>query len=115
MNTTYCVSFFFVPGSLLFVQYVYAPVTKMLTYRNGFVAISQLGYVIKEGFRCPDGVCPEYNPLRNVNAHYRVTSRQKTADSPHSVITEIPEYNPAQFNFMALMLKSKPSHSCQLL
>ncbi|XP_031642138.1 NACHT domain- and WD repeat-containing protein 1 [Oncorhynchus kisutch] len=102
-------------GSLLFVQYVYAPVTKMLTYRNGFVAISQLGYVIKEGFRCPDGVCPEYNPLRNVNAHYRVTSRQKSADSPHSVITEIPEYNPAQFNFMALMLKSKPSHSCQLL
>lgn len=106
---------FFVPGSLLFVQYVYAPVTKMLTYRNGFVAISQLGYVIKEGFRCPDDVCPEYNPLRNVNAQYRVTSRQKSADSPHSVITEIPEYNPAQFNFMALMLKSKPSHSCQLL
>ncbi|KAM9479394.1 NACHT domain- and WD repeat-containing protein 1 [Salvelinus alpinus] len=102
-------------GSLLFVQYVYAPVTKMLTYRNGFVAISQLGYVIKEGFRCPDDVCPEYNPLRNVNAHYRVTSRQKSADSPHSVITKIPEYNPAQFNFMALMLKSKPSHSCQLL
>uniref|UniRef100_A0A8C8GKV8 AAA+ ATPase domain-containing protein n=1 Tax=Oncorhynchus tshawytscha TaxID=74940 RepID=A0A8C8GKV8_ONCTS len=102
-------------GSLLFVQYVYAPVTKMLTYRNGFVAISQLGYVIKEGFRCPDGVCPEYNPLRNVNAHYRVTSRQKSADSPQGVITEIPEYNPAQFNFMALMLKSKSSHSCQLL
>ncbi|XP_038859011.1 NACHT domain- and WD repeat-containing protein 1 [Salvelinus namaycush] len=102
-------------GSLLFVQYVYAPVTKMLTYRNGFVAISQLGYVIKEGFRCPDDVCPEYNPLRNINAHYRVTSRQKSADSPHSVITKIPEYNPAQFNFMALMLKSKPSHSCQLL
>uniref|UniRef100_A0A4W5JAR3 NACHT and WD repeat domain containing 1 n=1 Tax=Hucho hucho TaxID=62062 RepID=A0A4W5JAR3_9TELE len=71
-------------GSLLFVQYVYAPVTKMLTYRNGFVAISQLGYVIKEGFRCPDDVCPEYNPLRNVNAQYRVTSRQKSADSPHS-------------------------------
>ncbi|CAB1324586.1 unnamed protein product [Coregonus sp. 'balchen'] len=102
-------------GSLLFVQYVYAPVTKMLTYRNGFVAISQLGYVIKEGFRCPDDVSPEYNPLRNVKAQYRVTSREKSADSPHSVITEIPEYNPAQFNFMALMLKTKPSHSCQLL
>ncbi|XP_045061689.1 NACHT domain- and WD repeat-containing protein 1 [Coregonus clupeaformis] len=102
-------------GSLLFVQYVYAPVTKMLTYRNGFVAISQLGYVIKEGFRCPDDVSLEYNPLRNVKAQYRVTSREKSADSPHSVITEIPEYNPAQFNFMALMLKTKPSHSCQLL
>ncbi|CAB1314173.1 unnamed protein product [Coregonus sp. 'balchen'] len=75
----------------------------------------KLGYVIKEGFCCPDNVSPEYIPLWNVKAQYRVTSREKSADSPHTVITEISEYNPAQFNFMGLMLKTKPSHSCQLL
>uniref|UniRef100_A0A8C8GNP9 AAA+ ATPase domain-containing protein n=1 Tax=Oncorhynchus tshawytscha TaxID=74940 RepID=A0A8C8GNP9_ONCTS len=95
-------------GSLLFVQYVYAPVTKMLTYRNGFVAISQLGYVIKEGFRCPDGVCPEYNPLRNVNAHYRVTSRQKSADSPQGL-------NSLALNQLCTLLIIKHSVKCRNL
>uniref|UniRef100_A0A3P8ZG22 NACHT and WD repeat domain containing 1 n=1 Tax=Esox lucius TaxID=8010 RepID=A0A3P8ZG22_ESOLU len=102
-------------GSLLFVQYVYSPVTKMLSHRNGFVAISQQGHIIKEAFRSPVQVSPEYNPLRNVKGQYRVTSREKSVNSAHAAITEIPEYNPTQFNFMALMLKTKPSHTCQLL
>ncbi|KAJ7993279.1 hypothetical protein DPEC_G00270790 [Dallia pectoralis] len=102
-------------GSLLFVQYVYSPVMKMLTYRNGFVAISQLGYIIREAFRCPVQVSPEYNPLRNVKGQFRVTSREKSVDSAQTAATEVPEFNPTQFNFMSLMLKTKPSHTCQLL
>ncbi|KAM6945696.1 NACHT domain- and WD repeat-containing protein 1 [Aplochiton taeniatus] len=102
-------------GNLVFVQYVYAPVTKMLTYRNGFMAISQQGYVIKEVFRCPLNISEEYNPLRNVKGQYRVTSR-KTMASQNTTPTDLQDYNPAQFNlnFMG-MLKTNHSGTCQLL
>ncbi|XP_071402923.1 NACHT domain- and WD repeat-containing protein 1 [Centroberyx affinis] len=103
-------------GNLLYVQYVYAPVVKMLTYRNGFVALTQQGFVIKEAFRCPEHVSPEHNPLRNVKAQYRVTSREKNQDSLDTSMSDLQDYNPAQFNlnFMS-MLKTKPSSTCHIL
>ena len=101
-------------GNLLYVQYVYAPIIKLLSHRSGFVAISQLGYIIKAGFHCPYKIRPEYNPLRNIKAQYRVTSREKNLENRDVVISKVPGYNPAQFDFMG-MLKSKTSSTCQLL
>ncbi|KAL0181653.1 hypothetical protein M9458_024059, partial [Cirrhinus mrigala] len=103
-------------GCLLYIQFVYSPVIKMMPHKDGFVAVSQHGSFIKEGFRCPDALQPGYNPLRNFRAHYRVTSREKSLNAPHTVINELPDYNPAQFNFIGIgLMKSKPSNTCVLL
>lgn len=106
----------FLAGKLLYVQYVYAPVVRMVTFRNGFVALSQQGAVIKEVFRCPDHVSPDYNPLRNVKAQYRVTSREKNQDDQQSAASDLKDFNPAQFNLNLMsMLRSKPSSSSTCL
>nr|XP_002663751.3 NACHT domain- and WD repeat-containing protein 1 isoform X2 [Danio rerio] len=103
-------------GCLLYIQYVYSPVIRMMPHKDGFVAVSQHGSFIKEGFRCPDSLKPGYNPLRNFQVHYKVTSRDKSLNVPHSVINELPDYNPAQFNFIGIgLIKSKPSNTCVLL
>lgn len=103
-------------GNLLYVQYVYSPVVRMVTYRNGFVALSQQGVVIREVFRCPDHISPDYNPLRNVKAQYRVTSREKTRSSQQASVSELQDFNPAQFNLnLVNMLGSKPSSACLIL
>ncbi|XP_074523717.1 NACHT domain- and WD repeat-containing protein 1 [Halichoeres trimaculatus] len=103
-------------GNLLFVQYVYSPVVRMVTYRNGFVALSQQGAIIKEVFRCPDHISPDWNPLRNVKAQYRVTSRNRNQDGPQNSVSDLRDFNPAQFNLnLVSMLKAKPSTSCLIL
>ncbi|XP_076880885.1 NACHT domain- and WD repeat-containing protein 1 [Brachyhypopomus gauderio] len=101
-------------GSLLYIQYVYATIMKVTPYKDGFVAISQDGSYIKEGFRCPDSPSPEYNPLRNFRARYRVTSREKILERPHSYLRGVQDYNPAQFNFVNIF-KTKQSNTCVLL
>ncbi|KAM7387824.1 hypothetical protein PAMP_024037 [Pampus punctatissimus] len=103
-------------GNLLYVQYVYSPVVRMVTYRNGFVALSQQGSVIKEVFRCPDHISPDFNPLRNVKAQYRVTSREKKRDDEQASTSDLQDFNPAQFNLNLMsMLRSKPSSTCLIL
>ncbi|KAL7396393.1 hypothetical protein ABVT39_005119 [Epinephelus coioides] len=104
-------------GNLLYVQYVYSPVVRMVTYRNGFVALSQQGSVIREVFRCPDHISPDYNPLRNVKAQYRVTSRdKKNQEGRQSSGSDLQDYNPAQFNLNLMsMLRTKPSSTCLIL
>uniref|UniRef100_A0A3Q1HHR0 NACHT and WD repeat domain containing 1 n=1 Tax=Anabas testudineus TaxID=64144 RepID=A0A3Q1HHR0_ANATE len=103
-------------GNLLYVQYIYSPVVKMVTFRNGFVALSQQGFVIREVFRCPDHISPDYNPLRNVKAQYRVTSREKNRDSRQNSMCDLRDYNPAQFNLNLMsMLRAKPSSTCVVL
>ncbi|KAK2835073.1 hypothetical protein Q5P01_015557 [Channa striata] len=103
-------------GNLLYVQYVYSPVVKMVTFRTGFVALSQQGFVIKQVFRCPDHVNPDYNPLKNVKAQYRVTSREKNRDSEQNSVCDLKDYNPAQFNLNLMnMFRAKPSSTCVLL
>uniref|UniRef100_A0A8P4KHN5 NACHT domain-containing protein n=2 Tax=Dicentrarchus labrax TaxID=13489 RepID=A0A8P4KHN5_DICLA len=102
-------------GNLLYVQYVYSPVVKMVTFRNGFVALSQQGSVIKEVFRCPDHISPDYNPLRNVKAQYRVVSRDKNQGSQQCSLSDLQDFNPAQFNLNLMgMLRTKPSSTCIL-
>ncbi|KAM9848826.1 NACHT domain- and WD repeat-containing protein 1 [Aulostomus maculatus] len=103
-------------GNLLLVQYVYSAVVRMVTFRNGFVALSQRGAVIREVFHCPDHISLGYNPLRNVKAQYRVTSRQKKDNSPPTATSNLQDFNPAQFNLRLMsMLKDKPSSTCLLL
>ncbi|XP_047198879.1 NACHT domain- and WD repeat-containing protein 1 [Hippoglossus stenolepis] len=103
-------------GNLLYVQYVYSPVVRMVTFRNGFVALSQQGAVIREVFHCPDDIGPDYNPLKNVKAQYRVTSREKNRDVQQNSVSDPQDFNPAQFNlnFMS-MLRAKPSSTCVIL
>ncbi|XP_064187441.1 NACHT domain- and WD repeat-containing protein 1 [Anguilla rostrata] len=97
-------------GRLLVVQYVYASVTKILPFKDGFVAVSQLGHVIKERFRCPSHISAEYNPLQNIRGQYRVISRSSSPESP--VLTkEKEESRPIHLRVQ----KTKSSHTCLLL
>lgn len=106
----------FVTGCLLYIQYVYSPVIKMMPHKDGFVAVSQHGSFIKEGFRCPDSLKPGYNPLCNFRVHYQVTSRKKSLNAPHTEINMLPDYNPAQLNFIGIgSMKTKQSNTCVIL
>ncbi|XP_077058882.1 NACHT domain- and WD repeat-containing protein 1 [Siphateles boraxobius] len=103
-------------GCLLYIQYVYSPVIKLMPHKDGFVAVSQHGSFIKEGFRCPDSLKPGYNPLCNFRAHYQVTSREKSLNASHTEINMLPDYNPAQINFIGIgLMKTKSSNTCILL
>ncbi|KAG7513905.1 NACHT domain-containing and WD repeat-containing 1 [Solea senegalensis] len=108
-------------GNLLYVQYVYSPVVRMVTYRNGFLALSRHGAVIREVFRCPEHVSADYNPLRNVKAQYRVTSREKSGDKSGDnqetmSACDLQDFNPAQFNLNLInMMRDKPSPTCTVL
>ncbi|XP_039667435.1 NACHT domain- and WD repeat-containing protein 1 [Perca fluviatilis] len=102
-------------GDLLYVQYVYSPVVRMASFRSGFVALSQQGSVIREEFHCPDRVRPDYNPLRNVRAQYRVTSRDRgNQDGQPSY--DYRDFNPAQLDLDRMgALRDKPSATCRIL
>uniref|UniRef100_A0A3B3WR46 AAA+ ATPase domain-containing protein n=1 Tax=Poecilia mexicana TaxID=48701 RepID=A0A3B3WR46_9TELE len=99
-------------GKLLCVQFVYSPVVRMLTFRNGFVGLTLQGCVVQEAFRCPDRVDPDHNPLRNMKARYRVTSREKGGAGR----SDLQGFDPAQISLnLVSMLSSKPSSACVLL
>ncbi|XP_045897237.1 NACHT domain- and WD repeat-containing protein 1-like [Micropterus dolomieu] len=103
-------------GNLLYVQYVDSPVVRMVTFRNGFVGLSQQGSVIREVFRCPDHISPDHNPLRNVKAQYRVTSREKNRDGQQAPGSDLQDFNPAQLNLNLMStLRAKPSSTCLIL
>lgn len=98
------------------VQYIYSPIVRMLTFRNGFVALSQGGAVVREAFHCPEHISPDYSPLRKVQAQYRVTSRQQKQTHRQNHVTDLQGFNPAQLNLnLASVLTSKPSSSCTVL
>lgn len=98
------------------VQYVYSPIVRMVTFRNGFVALSQRGAVLRQAFHCPDHISPDYNPLRRLQAQYRVTSREQNQQQNRQEVTDLQGFNPAQFNLnLASMLATRPSSSCSLL
>ncbi|KAK5617159.1 hypothetical protein CRENBAI_011653 [Crenichthys baileyi] len=103
-------------GKLLYVQYVYSPVVRMVTFRNGFVALSLQGSVIQEAFRCPDHINPDHNPLRTIKAQYRVTSSERDRDSQQTCVCDLQDFNPARINLnFVSMLRTKPSSACILL
>ncbi|XP_032427976.1 NACHT domain- and WD repeat-containing protein 1 isoform X1 [Xiphophorus hellerii] len=103
-------------GKLLCVQFVYSPVVRMLTFRNGFVGLTLQGRVVQEAFRCPDRVEPDHNPLRNIKARYRVTSREKGGAGRRTCSSDLQDFNPAQFSLnLVSMLSSRPSSACVLL
>ncbi|KAK7889204.1 hypothetical protein WMY93_024764 [Mugilogobius chulae] len=102
-------------GKLLLVQFVYFPVVRMISYRNGFVALSKQGTIIRETFRCPDHISPDYNPLRTVRAQYRVTSNPcDPSDPSEQSQSQEQQFNPAHISLVDVM-KSKPSPTCVLL
>ncbi|KAL4634825.1 NACHT domain- and WD repeat-containing protein 1 [Arapaima gigas] len=97
-----------VSGNLLVAQYVYAPVTKILSYKDGFVAVSQLGQAIKERFSCPKKVSLWHNPVRNIRAKYRVISRARGCLQSSNAATTALE--PHQHN----ATKTKSARTCSL-
>lgn len=98
------------------VQYIYSPIIRMVTFRNGFVALSQRGAVVREAFHCPDHISPDYNPLRKVRAQCRVTSSKQNQTHSQNHVTNVQGFNPAQLNLnLAGALTTKPSSSCTLL
>ncbi|KAK6467567.1 NACHT domain- and WD repeat-containing protein 1 [Huso huso] len=66
-------------GSLLAVQYVYTSVPRIVATSEGFIAVSHLGYIIKERFISPKRIRAQYNPLQNSRDQYTVTSRERAA------------------------------------
>ncbi|XP_070410493.1 NACHT domain- and WD repeat-containing protein 1 [Nothobranchius furzeri] len=101
-------------GKLLLVQYVYSPVVRMVSTRNGFVALAKQGSVIREEFRCPEHISPEHNPLRSVKAQYRVTSREKDQEQQQTCVSDLQDFNPAQLDLKS-MFRTKASPTCVLL
>ncbi|CAL8310248.1 unnamed protein product [Lota lota] len=101
-------------GRLLYVQHLCSAALAMHTHRNGFVAVCQRGAVIREVFRCPERLAPEHNPLRNIRAQYRLTSRERAAPPPQTPSLAY-DFNPAQLNFNLMSLvRAKPSTTCVL-
>ncbi|KAJ8374790.1 hypothetical protein SKAU_G00053700 [Synaphobranchus kaupii] len=97
-------------GHLLVVQYVYASVTQIVTLKDGLVAVSQLGHLIKERFCCPNRISVNYNPLQNIRGKYRVISKIST--SKKLVLTQnTEEGRPVHLT----VHKTKSSHACLLL
>ncbi|CAN9500293.1 unnamed protein product [Ophioblennius macclurei] len=103
-------------GQLLYVQYVYSPVVRVLGTRSGLLALTRQGSIIREMFHCPEHISPNYNPLRNIGnacASYCVTSRDKNRDWDQNR-ADLQDFNPAQLQLMSL-LRAKPSATCCLL
>lgn len=94
-------------GKLLLVQCVYSPVVRMVTFRNGFVGVSQRGAAVRGSFHCPDHV-------RKVRAQDRVTSREQNQHPRPG--TSLQGFNPAHLDLnLASVLAIKASSSCSLL
>ncbi|KAJ8278725.1 hypothetical protein COCON_G00057910 [Conger conger] len=97
-------------GHLLVVQYVYASVTNIIASSDGLVAVSQLGHVIREKFRCPTHVSPNYDPLQNIRGQYRVISKGKLSENP-APTEEEEEIKPVRRRG----IRMKSSNACLLL
>ncbi|XP_063145187.1 NACHT domain- and WD repeat-containing protein 1 [Candoia aspera] len=69
-------------GALLAVQFVHAKITRMVSTADGFAATTQLGYLMRERFRCPQAISPRPGLLSSVKATHRVKSRPKERQDP---------------------------------
>ncbi|XP_070593727.1 NACHT domain- and WD repeat-containing protein 1 [Erythrolamprus reginae] len=72
-------------GSLLAVQFVHAKITRMVSTAEGFVATTQLGYLVRERFRCPQGINFRHDTFSSVKATYTVKSRPKESQDPGDI------------------------------
>ncbi|XP_032069993.1 NACHT domain- and WD repeat-containing protein 1 [Thamnophis elegans] len=72
-------------GVLLAVQFVHAKITRMVSTAEGFVATTQLGYLMRERFRCPQTINFCHDMLSSVKATYTVKSRLKESQDPGEI------------------------------
>lgn len=68
-------------GALLAVQCVYTTANRIVPTADGFVAVTKVGYRIREKFHCPKTTPPRYNPLQNIVAMCTVKSRKKDKEN----------------------------------
>nr|XP_023669010.1 NACHT domain- and WD repeat-containing protein 1 isoform X1 [Paramormyrops kingsleyae] len=100
-----------ISGNLLVIQYVYAPVTRILPYKEGFVAVSQLGHVIKEKFQCPRQVNLQCSRLQHIQRQYKITRRERDPETPPSTTAKTTEQKSAQ----PQLAKTTSLHTCCVL
>lgn len=72
----------FSTGALLAVQFVHAKITRMVSTAEGFVATTQLGYLMRERFQA---IKFHYDMLSSVKATYTVKSRPKESQDPGEI------------------------------
>uniref|UniRef100_A0A8C5RM93 NACHT and WD repeat domain containing 1 n=1 Tax=Laticauda laticaudata TaxID=8630 RepID=A0A8C5RM93_LATLA len=72
-------------GALLAVQLVHAKITRMVSTADGFVATTQLGYLMQERFHCPQAINFCQDKLSSVKATYTVKSRPKESQNPREI------------------------------
>ncbi|XP_026526591.1 NACHT domain- and WD repeat-containing protein 1 [Notechis scutatus] len=72
-------------GALLAVQFVHAKITRMVSTAEGFVATTQLGYLMRERFHCPQAINFCHDMLSSVKATYTVKSRPKESQNPGEI------------------------------
>ncbi|XP_025066071.1 NACHT domain- and WD repeat-containing protein 1 [Alligator sinensis] len=63
-------------GALLAVQCVHATARRIVPTADGFVATTNLGYIIREKFHCPQSSSHQHDPLQHVEATCIVKSRK---------------------------------------
>ncbi|KYO41873.1 NACHT domain- and WD repeat-containing protein 1 isoform D [Alligator mississippiensis] len=63
-------------GALLAVQCVHATARRIVPTADGFVATTNLGYIIREKFHCPQSSSHQHDPLQHVEATCTVKSRK---------------------------------------
>ncbi|NXL09736.1 NWD1 protein, partial [Mesembrinibis cayennensis] len=68
-------------GALLAVQCIYTTANRLAPTADGFVAITKVGFIIREKFHCPKTTPPEYSPLQNIVAMCTVKSRKKDREN----------------------------------
>ncbi|XP_053228848.1 NACHT domain- and WD repeat-containing protein 1 [Podarcis raffonei] len=72
-------------GALLAVQLVHARVTRIVPTPDGFMAVTKLGYLIRERFLHPPSTSSRYDPLGGIRATCRVTSRRTSGEEDEDV------------------------------
>ncbi|XP_015665402.1 NACHT domain- and WD repeat-containing protein 1 [Protobothrops mucrosquamatus] len=72
-------------GALLAVQFVHAKITRMVSTGEGFVATTQVGYLMRERFRCPQVINSHPDLLSSVKATYTVKSQPKERQDPGEI------------------------------
>uniref|UniRef100_A0A670XS93 NACHT and WD repeat domain containing 1 n=1 Tax=Pseudonaja textilis TaxID=8673 RepID=A0A670XS93_PSETE len=72
-------------GALLAVQFVHAKITRMVSTAEGFVATTQLGYLMRERFHSPQAINFCNDMLSSVKATYTMKSRPKESQNPGEI------------------------------
>ncbi|XP_019393995.1 PREDICTED: LOW QUALITY PROTEIN: NACHT domain- and WD repeat-containing protein 1, partial [Crocodylus porosus] len=96
-------------GTLLAVQFVHATARRITPTADGFVATTNLGYIIREKFHCPQSSSHQHDPLQHVEATCIVKSRK--GEEANSGVQHSNQGNASRHQIQ----NHKPSQSCAIV